>query len=142
MKRVFPFLLAMALWAALLCAASGEQTVDVDLSACNRKMTFAQMKQVYNFPQDYAGKLFRLNGQFCYSQLYGQAKIIICDTTGCCDVTVFFQPSQALTYPDDYPPLYADILLTARLGVDPDDPNAPCYFYDAMIEWENGSIAQ
>lgn len=58
-------------------------------------------------------------------------------STGCCDVTVFFQPSQTLTCPDDYPPLYADILLTARLGVGPDDPEAPCCFYDAAIEWDH-----
>lgn len=108
----------------------------MDLSACNRAMTYAQMMQVCRTPEDYDGKLFRLNGKFNYSQLYEQAKIIIGDTAGCCEIALVFQPSQALTYPDDYPPLYANILLTARWAVPADDPEAPCYFYDAVITWE------
>ena len=46
MKRAGLFLLTMVLWAALLGTVNAEQTVDMDLSACNRAMTYAQMMQV------------------------------------------------------------------------------------------------
>ena len=91
------------------------------------------MIQVCRAPEDYDGKLFRLNGKFNYSQLHEQAKIIISDNAGCCEIALVFQTSQALTYPDDYPPLYANILLTGRFAAPADDPEASCYFYDAVI---------
>ncbi|MBR0217814.1 MAG: hypothetical protein IJQ33_01220 [Clostridia bacterium] len=137
MKRAGLFLLTMVLWAAaLLGTVNAEQTVDMDLSACNRAMTYAQMMQVYRAPEDYAGKLFCLKGKFNYSSLHDQAMIIFSDRAGCCEIAFPFQPAQALTYPDDYPPLYADILLTARWAVPADDPEASCYFCDAVIAWE------
>ena len=36
--------------------------------------------------------------------------------------------------PDDYPPLWGDITITARLTVDAEGPEQPCRFTEAVIE--------
>ena len=85
--------------------AMAEQTIDVDLSACNRGITYAQMTQVCRSPEDYDGQLFRVKGKFNYSQTNDIARIIFSDNTGCCEIALVFQPAQPLRFPDDYPPL-------------------------------------
>ncbi len=127
----------------LLCALAGagaepaaEQTVDLDLSACSRGVTYAQMTQVCRSPEEYDGKVFKLKGKFNYSEANQLARIIFSDNTGCCELALVFQPAQALRFPDDYPPLWGDIQITARLTVDGGDPDMPCRFTEAVIEWD------
>ena len=127
-------LIALAVW--FPGAAKGERTVDVDLSACNRGITYAQMIQVCKTPEDYDGKLFRVKGKFNYSQAHDLARIIFSDSTGCCEIALAFQPAQQLLYPDDYPQLWGDLQISARLTVDRSDEDMPCRFTDAVIEPE------
>ncbi len=113
-----------------------EQTIDMDLSTCNRGITYVQMIQVCRSPEDYDGQLFRVKGKFNYSQTNDLARIIFSDNTGCCEIALVFQSAQPLRFPDDYPPLWGDIMITARLTVDRTDSELPCHFTDAVIEWE------
>ena len=113
-----------------------EQAIDVDLSACSRGITYAQMMQVCRSPEDYDGQVFRVKGKFNCSQTNDLARIIFSDNTGCCEIALVFQSAQPLRFPDDYPPLWGDIMITARLTVDRTDPDLPCRFTDAVIEWE------
>ncbi len=114
-----------------------EQKIDVDLSDCNRGITYAQMLQVCRSPQDYEGKLFRVKGKFNYSETNNLARIIFSDNTGCCEIALSFQTAQSLTYPGDYPPLWGDVMITARLALDQADPDMPCRFIDAVINTSN-----
>ena len=136
-KSILPLLTFLVLLAALcLGCAEAEQTIDVDLSACNRGITYAQMMHVLKAPEDYEGQLFRVKGKFNYSQANELARIIFSDNTGCCEIAFVFQPGQPLLFPEDYPPLWGDIMITGRLTVDPSDPEMACRFTDSVIEWE------
>ncbi len=136
-KRCLSWILLLIVLAVLFFGPAGaEQAVDLDLSAANRAITYAQMIQVCNSPADYDGMIFRVKGKFNYSELHNLARIIFSDNTGCCELALVFQPAQALTYPDDYPPLYGDIVMTARLTADQTASESSCYFTDAVIEWK------
>ncbi len=108
--------------------------IDYDLSAFNRGITYAQMIQVCNAPGDYNGKVFRLKGKFNYSEAKSIARIIFSDNSGCCELAMQFIPAQELVYPEGYPALYSDIMITARLAADLDSLDTPCWFADATIE--------
>ncbi len=110
--------------------------VDMELSDLNRGMTYAQMIQVCHAPEDYEGQTFRVRGQFNYSETQEVAWIIFVDNTGCCELAMKFSLASPLLYPDDYPPLYSEIVITAQLVIDPENPDIPCRFADALIEWE------
>ncbi len=135
-KRSLIWLLLSVLLLASPAVAGSEQTVDMDLSAFSRGVTYAQMTQVCRTPGEYDGKIFRLRGRFNYSEANELARIIFSDNTGCCELALVFQPAQTLRFPDDYPPLWGDILITARLTVDGGDPDMLCRLTEAVIEWE------
>ncbi len=135
-KHSLTWMTLTVLMAVFLAAAGAEQTVDLDLSACSRGVIYAQMTQVCRAPAGYDGMLFRVKGKFNYSEKNELARIIFSDSTGCCEIALVFEPARELRFPDDYPPLWADILITARLTADQTDPDMPCYFSEAVIEWE------
>ena len=135
MKHTFSLVwIILVLISVFTWAGSAEPVVDVDLSACSRGITYAQMIQVCNAPGEYDGKVFRLNGKFNYAVTQSTAKIIFSDNSGCCELALPFDTAEALTYPDDYPPLYSDITITAWLTVDRSNPDLSCRFSDAIIE--------
>ncbi len=139
LKHILVMLLLIILPVLPLAAAGAETeepAINMDLSAFSRGVTYAQMTQVCCAPGAYDGMLFRLRGRFNYSEANGLARIIFSDNTGCCELALVFQPAQPLRFPDDYPPLWGDILITARLTVDGGDPDMPCRFTEAVIEWE------
>ena len=137
MKRMLEFLLAVVLWVTHPGTADAEPLIDMDLASSNRMMTYAQMLQVFRSPETFEGQIFRLKGKFNYSQVKEQAKIIFSDNAGCCEISMAFQPDADLVYPDDYPPLYADIMITGRLTIDKDDLETPVWFDEAVFEWDN-----
>lgn len=134
LRKARPMLILLTALAVLLPGTvKAEQPIDIDLSVCNRGMTYAQMIQVCRTPEEYNGKLFRLKGKFNYSQTQELARIIFSDNTGCCEIAMVFIPAQPLIYPDDYPQLYSDIMITARLAAGQEDPDMPCCFTDAVL---------
>lgn len=136
-KLVWIILILISVFAAV---GSAETAVDLDLSACNRSITYAQVVQVCNAPEGYDGKVFRLTGKFNYSEKLDTARIIFSDSAGCCELALPFAPAEALSYPEDYPPLYSNITITARLAADPSDPELSCQFVDAVVEWKNEDV--
>ncbi len=138
MKRFALLVWTIMTCAAFFCAGTAEEetVIDYDLSGFSRNMVYAQMVQVTRAPEEYEGKVFRVRGNFSYAETLGAASIIFTDRTGCCEVALYFRPEHALAYPDEYPPLYSDITITARLAVDPEKPDVPCLFIDAVIEQE------
>ncbi len=135
MKRFVKCVLSIIVCALILGTGCAETVIDHDLMDFNRSITYAQMIQVLSAPQDYDGQVFRLKGRFNYAESRGLARIIFSDNSGCCEVAMVFVPALELNYPDDYPPLYGEIMITARLTVDPDSPDGACRLTDAVIEW-------
>lgn len=136
MKRIVKCILPFVMICLMLSCALAEEAPDLDLSACSRGVIYAQMMQVANAPSEYEGQLIRLKGQFNYSEKQQVGRIIVVDVSGCCETSLDFYPAGTLNYPEDYPPLYSQILLTGRLTVDAENPERPCYFTDAVVEWE------
>ena len=136
MKRFFSLALAVILCSGFFGTGTAETVIDFDLSAFNRSITYAQMIQVCNAPEGYDGKVFRLMGKFNYSETTGLAKIIFSDSSGCCELAMIFTPAEPLEYPIDFPPLYSDIMITAKLFIDRSDPEMPCWFVEAELEWQ------
>ncbi len=137
MKRFAALMwVAIILCTAFPAAGETEMVIDYDLSVFNRNMTYSQMIQVINAPEDYQGMVFRLKGIFNYSETLDMGRIIFTDRSGCCEVAVPFFPEEALVFPDDYPPLYSEIMITARFTVDPENQDMVCCFTDAVIEQE------
>ncbi len=142
MKRFAIIVCTVILFSVSLGIVKAETAVDFDLSTVNRAITYAQMIQICNAPENYDGKVFRLNGKFNYSETKGLARIIFSDNSGCCELAMMFSPAEPLEYPNDYPPLYSDITITARLIVDQSDPEISCWFADALLEWQKEGSAQ
>ncbi len=142
MKHFVALLCTIILCSVSLDTGITETPIDFDLSTINRGITYAQMLQVCNTPEDYDGKLFRLKGKFNYAETKEMAKIIFGANSGCCELAIPFCPAQALVYPDDYPPLYSDIMITAKLVVDQNDPDMPFGFVEAALEWEEEGISE
>ena len=120
MKRFVKCVFSIILCAVIVGTGCAETVIDLDLSQVNRNITYAQMLQVLSAPADHAGKIFRLKGRFNYAESKDLARIIFSDSTGC---------------PEDYPPLYGEFLITARLEMAPDGAETACRFVDAVIEW-------
>ena len=135
MKRFVKCVFSIILCAVIVGTGCAETVIDLDLSQVNRNITYAQMLQVLSAPADHAGKIFRLKGRFNYAESKDLARIIFSDSTGCCEVAVQFIPSGSLRDPEDYPPLYGEFLITARLEMAPDGAETACRFVDAVIEW-------
>ncbi len=136
-RRILHLLAAWMILSALLPgAALAQQDIDVDLSACNQGITYSQMVQVLKSPGQYDGKLFRAKGQFNYSQTRQLPRIIFADPSGCCEVALEVIPARSLRFPEDYPPVWGNMMVTARLVVNPEGSDSACHFADAVIEWE------
>lgn len=114
--------LALAAALALMTAAAAEgplpRDVDIDLFPMNANINYAHMKQVLADPAAYAGKTLCVRGKLSYSEAAGIPMIILCDASGCCEITLRFDPAQPMTWPDDYPPLYADVAVAGTLTLE------------------------
>ncbi len=138
MKKLLMLIAVLLLTLVLPIAAEPESkpTVDIDLSAFNRGMVYAQMSSVLRAPELYEGKVFRVKGQFNYSEKRQTATLIFVDSAGCCEVSLAVRSDQLLSYPEDYPPLYAQATVTGRLTFDPDSPDETWFFSEAYWEWK------
>lgn len=136
MKRMLAMVMALTLMAAAaLCEAPTRSGLDLDLSTMNNNINYAQMKQVMNDPAAYAGQTICVKGKFSYSEATGRSAIILCDASGCCEISLqFLLPG--MTYPDDFPPLYTDVAVTGRLEVLDEAGESWVHFEDAEMTWE------
>lgn len=139
MRKLFALIFALALLAnAVPAGATDAPPVDVDLSEMNDNINYAHMKQIVNDPESYAGKTICVKGKLSYSEATGLGMIILCDASGCCEIALPFSPADAMAYPDDYPPLYADIAVTGRLEIADDMGRPWLHFEDAQLSWDEG----
>lgn len=113
MKRIISLVL---LCAALLCGCSGrnaaefltDEGVDLDLTRLSGTMVYAEVFNMRYEPEDYYGKVIRIQGLFSAYQNPETGEYyyncIIPDATACCAQGIqFFPADEALTYPDDFP---------------------------------------
>ncbi len=86
---------------------SKESGIDIDLTVLNATMTYAQVNDMMVTPENYVGKKVKMAGQ--YAEFFDDETgkryyaCIIKDALACCAQGIEFVPTEAFTYPDDYP---------------------------------------
>ena len=86
---------------------SKETGIDVDLTVLNATMTYAQVNDMMVTPENYIGKKVKMTGTYVefFDDTTGKRyySCIIKDALACCAQGIEFIPTDAFTYPADYP---------------------------------------
>ncbi len=86
---------------------TGEEGIDVDLTALSSTMVYSEVYQMMIAPEDYIGKTVKMSGLFALYHDEAQDKnyyaCIIQDATACCAQGIEFVLTEDYVYPDDYP---------------------------------------
>ncbi len=90
--------------------------IDVDLTILNATMTYSQVYDMMTNPDLYAGKIVRARGTFAYAHDNDRDYFaaLVQDATACCSQGIEFVTAADMKYPDDYPPLDSEIIITGR----------------------------
>ena len=99
--------------------AEGTAAVDIDLTALSGIMVYSEVNSMISFPDNYIGKIVKMQGQFTIYQATDENgafipdkmffACMIADATACCAEGMEFVLEGDYTYPDDYPELGAEI---------------------------------
>jgi hypothetical protein len=119
-------LTAAALSAGAICPAAaeaedpeGQAVIDLDLSRMSGTIVYSQVYNMLYDPEPWLGRIIRMAGYYNYydDQEHGTVyhACIIPDATACCVQGIEFVLAGEHTWPEDYPEIGADILVTGRL---------------------------
>ena len=111
---------------------------DVDLTALDSNMVYAQVYDMVFGETDYNGKTVRAKGIFDYYQDPDTKKeyfaVIISDATACCAQGIEFVLAGDYQYPDDYPEIGSEIVIHGVFNTYEDDTGAYVQLKDAVLE--------
>ena len=111
---------------------------DVDLTALDSNMVYAQVYDMVFGETDYNGKKVRAKGIFDYYQDPSTKKeyfaVIISDATACCAQGIEFVLAGDHTYPDDYPEIGSEIVVHGIFNTYEDETGAYVQLKDAVLE--------
>ena len=90
--------------------------IDVDLTLLNATMTYSQVYDMVTNPDLYTDKMIRAKGTFAYTHENDRDYFaaLVQDATACCSQGIEFIPGDDKKYPDDFPPLESEIIITGR----------------------------
>ncbi|MCR5123116.1 MAG: hypothetical protein K6B74_11930 [Ruminococcus sp.] len=90
--------------------------IDVDLTLLNATMTYSQVYDMVTNPDLYTDKMIRAKGTFAYTHENDRDYFaaLVQDATACCSQGIEFVPGDDKKYPDDFPPLESEIIITGR----------------------------
>ena len=122
------------------CAIAEEETpVDLDLTFMNGNMLYAQVWQMMETPDEYAGAIVRVAGKFSYCQDPDTGKeyfaALIPDAAACCAQGMEFIWEGEHVYPEDYPEVGKDILVTGRFETYEENGYLYIQLADAELIW-------
>lgn len=117
-------------------AADGQY--DVDLTALDSNMVYAQVNDMVNGDTDYSGKTVRAKGTFDYYLDPDTKKeyfaVLIADAAACCAQGIEFELAGEHKYPEDYPELGSEIVVHGIFNTYEDDYGTFVQLKDAVIE--------
>ncbi len=120
-----------------LGSSEGDSQI-VDLTTLSPTMIYAEVYNMYVYPEDYEGKTIKIKGMF---GVYDDAKTgetftscVIQDATACCAQGVEFELGDGKVYPDDYPNESEEIVVTGTYRTYESDGLLYCYLADATLE--------
>ena len=111
---------------------------DIDLTQMSSTMVYSQVSDMVNNPENYMGKTVRAKGPFSYylnpttnNEYYA---VMISDATACCAQGIEFLRGGDYKYPDDYPALETEIIVTGNFNYYKENGYTYCQLTDAVIE--------
>ncbi len=140
MKRTIVALLCV-IWLALSTGVgvAAERPVDLDLSALSGTVVYSQVYNMVMQPDQYLGQTVRVRGNFSYFQdpvtMKEYFAVIIADAAACCAQGIEFVWRGEHRYPDDYPPLETEMIVTGEFGTYEENGFTYLQLSDADVEW-------
>ena len=119
-------------------------TVDYDLTQMSSDLVYATVYQMMVTPEEYEGKMFRIDGNF-YAAYYKATKkycfyCLIQDATACCGQRMEFVWGDGThIYPEEYPEDNAEIVVEGIFETyrEEGEDNLYCRLSDATLQNEN-----
>jgi len=145
--QVIIFCLMSCIWAfSFLCGAGAEAPgpeepliADLDLSGMSGTVVYAQVYNMLYDPDAYLGKIIRMAGYYNYydDQAHGIVyhACIVPDATACCAQGIEFIWAGEHVWPDEYPEIGTDIIVTGRLEMYEEDGVKYLHLVDADLMW-------
>lgn len=129
-----------------LCGAGAEMpvpeeptVVNLDLSRMSGTVVYAQVYNMMCDPGSYLGKIIRMAGYYNYfdDQAHGVVyhACIVPDATACCAQGIEFVWAGEHIWPDEYPEIGTDIIVTGRLELYEEDGMKYLHLVDAELTW-------
>jgi len=141
------------LWAFFsLCGAGAEmpapedpQMVDLDLSEMSGTVVYAQVYNMMYDPNAYLGKIIRMAGYYNYFDDQANGIVyhacIVPDATACCAQGIEFVWAGDHKWPDEYPEIGTDIIVTGRLEIYEENGSKYLHLVDAeLIRSQEGQL--
>ncbi len=111
--------------------------MDVDLTQLSSIMVYAEVYNMMSAPEEYIGKNVKMSGAFAIYQDEDTKKLyfacIIADATACCSQGLEFVLEDERSYPDDYPEIDSEIIVTGIFDVYEEDGYEYCQLINAKL---------
>ncbi len=111
----------------------------VDLTTLSPTMVYAEVYNMFMYPDDYMGKTIKVKGIFgIYEDMKTGETFTSCviqDATACCAQGMEFELGDGKVYPDDYPSESEEIVVTGTYQTYEEDGLLYCYLADATLEY-------
>ncbi|MFI3172670.1 MAG: hypothetical protein R3Y58_09965 [Eubacteriales bacterium] len=105
-----------------------ESGIDVDLTSLSATMVYAEVYNMYMYPEEYVGQVVKMQGAFSFLEIEETDMIyfsvIIEDALGCCAQGIEFELAGDYVYPDDYPTVGDEVTVVGTFEI--------YYEYDVM----------
>lgn len=145
-SRLIFSLIAVILSVCFLMGAGAEKAnlaeplvIDLDLSNMSGTVVYAQVYNMMCDPDSYLGKVIRMAGYYNYfdDQAHGIVyhACIVPDATACCAQGIEFVWAGEHLWPDEYPEIGTDIIVTGRLELYEEDGMKYLHLVDAELTW-------
>lgn len=93
--------------------------VEIDLTEFSPDMIYAEVYDMVYNSDNYVGKTVRVKGPFAYFQEADGREffsVLISDATACCSQGIEFVLDGDYSYPEDYPALNTEIIVTGKFN--------------------------
>ena len=132
------FLILGSLSAVFAETASEPLQVDLDLSKMSGTIVYAQIYNIQYDPGAYLGKVIRVRGYYSFFREPSNGHLyyacVIPDATACCSAGIEFVWEGEHAWPEDYPEIGTDIVVTGRLEIYQEDGYDYLHLLDAKLE--------
>ena len=122
-----------------IAPASEPQAVDLDLSVLSSTVVYAQVYNLMYDTESWLGKIIRMAGYYNYYDDTEHGVVyhacIVPDATACCTQGIEFVWAGEHIWPDDYPEIGTDIVVTGRLEIYEEDGRQYLHLVDSEVLW-------